>query len=332
MAQSSIGFKGTVDEIQWAKLASVVGHGPCLLRVGDLAVSQVSGNRAVTVGAGSAAGDGVLTAVSSAEQVAVPTPTNGQWFLLVLNRLWSDSSTRFLIRNSSTTATASSGLVPSSYPATLKSNPGVESDLPVAWLWANSTGTAVTVVPLLRAPSSVQPRVGNTAARDALYGVPNSLPARVALQGASWYNTDTARIEEYAAAVDSLYNSNGIYLDSGWFPQAERYVSGTVSPAAGITIDSTRSFLRRRGTQVAFQVFITRAAGLGILQSLASIPAGFRPTAVVAGNAVLVNGNTPGTLGVYISPDGTVTSNGYLHIPGGGTAYSALAMLVYEVQ
>jgi hypothetical protein len=158
MAITSVGFKGTVGETQWARLSTLMGQGACLEKVGDCTITQVAGQRQVSVSTGSIFGDGVLSTLSSAEVVTVPPPTNGQWFLLVLNRVWSTKVSSFVIRNSNTTATASSGKVPTSYPATLKTGVGAESDTPVAWLWGNSTGTAVVVVPILRAPSSVQPR------------------------------------------------------------------------------------------------------------------------------------------------------------------------------
>lgn len=222
MAQTSFGWKGTVSEVQWAQLGSVMGQGPCVLKVGDARVTQVAGTRAVTVAAGSVFGDGVLTTLSSAEQVALPAPTNGQWFLLVLNRVWSTKATILMLRNGPTTATATSGLVPSNYPASTATSPGGSSDVPVAWLWGNSTGTAVTIVPLLRAPVTVQPRSGPPADRDALHGAPTALAAQVALQGQRWFNTATGRTEHYYGAYDQTSNPQGSQLAAGWYPTEGR--------------------------------------------------------------------------------------------------------------
>lgn len=216
MAQSSFGWQGTISEVQWAQLGGIMGHGTAVAALGDCAVSQVAGTRAVSIAAGGIFGDGVLTTVTSAESVALPTPTNGQWFLLVLERVWSTKATRFVLRNGATTATATSGNVPASFPASKLSAPGSSSDVPVAWLWGNSTGTAVTIVPLLRPTSSVRPRRGTAAERDALYGVPSTPAAQNYLQGSQWFNTELGYQQQYVAPYDATLNTGGDADAPGW--------------------------------------------------------------------------------------------------------------------
>jgi hypothetical protein len=218
MAQSSFGWRGTVTEVQWSQLAALMGQGNGLATPSDCRVTQVAGTRAVSVAAGSIFGDGVLTALSSAETVALPTPTNGQWFLLVLNRVWATKATSLLLRNGPTTATATSGNVPTTYPASKTSGVGSNSDVPIAWLWGNSTATAVTVVPIITAPPSVQPRTGTAAQRDALYGAPSSSAAQNSLQGARWHNTDLGWTEVYTGAYDATTNPSGTAGSAGWYP------------------------------------------------------------------------------------------------------------------
>lgn len=239
MAQTSVGFKGTVNEIQWSRIANLSGQGGCLEKIGDLAVSQVAGVRSVSVAAGSAFGDGVLTTLSSAETVALPTPTNGQWYLLVLNRLWSDSSTRLAIRNSSTTSGTASGLVPTSYPASTKTAVGSECDLPIAWLWANSAGTAVTVVPILRVSAAVQPRRGDATTRDLVFGAPAALAAQSFMQGMGWFNTTLGYEERYSSAYDATLNPNGRAGSAGWYP-APGSIKGSLARSKSLVqLDST---------------------------------------------------------------------------------------------
>lgn len=221
MAQTSFGWKGTVNELQWAQLAALMGHGSGLARVGDCAVSQVTGQRAVSVAAGGIFGDGVLTTLSAAETMTLPPPTNGQWFLLVLNRVWSTKTTLLDLRPSATTATAAPGAVPSAYPASYKSGIGSNSDVALAWLWGNSGSTAVTIVPILRAPSSIQPRRGTSAQRDALYGTPPSVAGQIYLQGADWVNTETNVTERYSGAYDATLNPRGLDT-AGWWSQPTR--------------------------------------------------------------------------------------------------------------
>lgn len=217
MAQTSFGWRGTVNELQWAQLGGLMGQGSGLATPSDCRVTQVAGTRAVSVAAGSVFGHGVLTTLSSAETVALPTPTNGQWFLLVLNRVWSSKTSSLQLRNGPTTATAVSGLVPTSYPATFASGVGSNADVPLAWLWGNSSGTAVTIVPLIRAPHSVAPRRGTTTERDALYGTPTGIAAQMQLDGAEWYDTALKSLTRYVAPFDATYNPKAPTV-AAWFP------------------------------------------------------------------------------------------------------------------
>ena len=95
MAQASVGFTGTINDLQWAGMAPLLGHDD----VGDAAatagVTQVAGFRRVLVPAGVFAGWGVQTVVTPAESPAadMPAPAAGQWHLLVLRRIWASKAT-----------------------------------------------------------------------------------------------------------------------------------------------------------------------------------------------------------------------------------------------
>lgn len=223
MAQTSIGFNGSISAVQWAQGALLLLSVPATGAPGECGVSQVAGTRAVSVGAGRIAGNGVVTTLSSAEQVDLPTPTNGQWFLVALNRSWSSGSTSFVVRNGPTTAAATSGAVPASYPASMTTNPGVNADVPVAWVWGTSNSTTLMIVPLLVPAGS---RSGTTAQRDAFYaaamptGAPDAPAAAAAFLRFSavvdwWSNTETGQREHYVGPLAST-NPGGV-SSPGWY-------------------------------------------------------------------------------------------------------------------
>lgn len=230
MAQTSIGFNGSISAVQWAQNAVLLlSNGYGVGGVTECAVTQVTGQRAVSVAAGRIGGDGIVTTLSAAETVALPTPTNGQWYLLVLNRKWSDGSTSLMLRNGPTTAAASSGTVPASYPASMTTTPGTNADVAVAWLWANLSSTTVSIVPILRPHAATVPRRGTAAQRDALFSGTGSFAARKYLQdmAGQWFNTETSNYEAYYAEYDATLNPTvsttqtaggwvAVVEDTGW--------------------------------------------------------------------------------------------------------------------
>lgn len=122
-----------------------------------------------------------------------------------------------------------------------------------------------------------------------------------------------------------------VYTNStdGWQALAAPVVSGTITPAANITVDS-RSYLKRRGKQVTLLLTVARNSGtFGANQGLATIPAAFRPvTGTIATTGVYTTGAAPGVVGVYVNTDGTVATNGYTSTTG---AVSLIVLLSYEI-
>lgn len=220
MAQTSIGFNGSISAVQWAQNAALLlSSGSSIGSASDCRVTQVAGSRAVAVAAGRIGADGVVTTLDAAETVTLPTPTNGQWYLLVLNRSWASGATSLALRNGPTTATASSGTVPGSYPASTNTTPGTNADVALAWLWANSSGTAVTIVPIIRPHATIVPRRGTAAQRDALFAATGTFAARKYLQDTAgqWFNTDTSNFESYSAEYDATLNPSGRRGSAGWY-------------------------------------------------------------------------------------------------------------------
>lgn len=219
MAATNFGWAGTVNETQFARINQLTQpQDYAKLTLTDWTVTPVANTRAVSVSPGTGGGLGLWTATDSAEGLAIATtPTNGQWFLLVRNRVWGTKLSGLVFRPHTETAVGTAGATPSTFPAAVKTNPGVEDDVPIAWVWANSANTNLTIVPILR-PTRILPRRGTAAQRDAFYGVPGSnVSLQAGLAYAEWFNTDSEWQEVYLPA---RANSGGVDIDrpAGWYP------------------------------------------------------------------------------------------------------------------
>lgn len=153
MAWTSVGYDGTITEIQWASLSSYLGNSYVAASSSDCAVTAVSGARQVSVAAGSLYGDGVLSTNSGAETVALTTPVNGQWYVIALRRTWATNTAALVAIAGATTTTSIPSAVPGSFP-TLNTSPGVLTDQPIAWAWCNSATLDVVVSDLRKLPAT----------------------------------------------------------------------------------------------------------------------------------------------------------------------------------
>lgn len=199
MAQTSWGFNGTINELQWARIAPLLGYEYVVETPSALAVAQSGSAKAVTVAAGLVAGKGVATELSSAETLNLNVPTSGgQWSLIVLRRVWASKTTTLIALAADTTTTAEPASVPSSYPSARLSQSGVQDDIPLYWAWCNSANTTVVLVDLRVRPDHL-PRRGTAAERDAFWGPLTSLAARdnAARRGITWERSDKNWTEVY---------------------------------------------------------------------------------------------------------------------------------------
>lgn len=158
MAMTSIGFNGTVSDLQWAKLAPLLGTGllGCVDASASLAVTAVAGFRRAQVAAGTAGACGVATTLDAPASPGadMPAPAAGQWHLLVLRRVWASSTTTLETLAGPTTTNTAQTVAPATFPAALLVAPGVQADQPLAWLWVNVTTTAVAVFDLRKLPNT----------------------------------------------------------------------------------------------------------------------------------------------------------------------------------
>lgn len=208
MAWTSVGFDGTITEIQWAGLSSLLGNGYVAAGNGDCLVTAVGGARQVSVAAGSLYGDGVLSTNSGAETVALTTPTNGQWYVVALRRTWATNTAALVAIAGATTTTTTPTAPPTSFP-TLNTNVGVLTDQPIAWAWCNSANTTVVVYDIrLKAVKSLPPVVATSAERDAKFMSPT--------QGLQVWRDDLGAVETYYGLYNSSTNPGGRDT-AGWY-------------------------------------------------------------------------------------------------------------------
>ena len=208
MAWTSVGFDGTITEIQWAGMASLLGNGYVAAGNGDCLVTAVPGARSVSVAAGSLYGDGVLSTNSGAETVAMTTPVNGQWYVIALRRTWATNTAALVAIAGATTTTTTPTAPPTSFPV-MNTNVGVLTDQPIAWAWCNSANTTVVVYDIrLKPVKSLPPVVATSAERDAKFMSPT--------QGLQVWRDDLGAVETYYGLYNASTNPGGRDT-AGWY-------------------------------------------------------------------------------------------------------------------
>lgn len=127
MAITSVGYDGTVDEVQWATLSTFLGSEYAVGGSGDWRVSIVTGlDRTVRVAAGVGYGYGVMDESDTAVDIQLPTVgSTYRWDLIVARRDWQGGG-------GVTTFEYVQGTTAEAIPAGRLHEPGVEDDQPLA--------------------------------------------------------------------------------------------------------------------------------------------------------------------------------------------------------
>lgn len=142
MADFWWGFQGTVDEAQWAKLMAGVGQKYTLVH-GDPVRSS---GRTLQIDPRLQIGAGVAFEHDAVKSVTVPTPSSGQWHLLVARRTWGVSSAVvYALVAGATTADAVQTVPPTTLPAARNKAVGLVDDEPVAWVHTRASTTTLNI-------------------------------------------------------------------------------------------------------------------------------------------------------------------------------------------
>lgn len=119
MAITSIGYDGTVDEVQWAKLHPAASSRPTLVTVADASI-VTGATRTVRMPAGSWYGFGVYdTSDANVDLVGGAVSSGTRWDTLVLRRDWTTNTSTFMLLAGTSTKAIS---------AAVQNNPGVVAD------------------------------------------------------------------------------------------------------------------------------------------------------------------------------------------------------------
>lgn len=147
MAITTMGFDGTLNEEQFARLMTLVGVRYSVAGAGDFNVTAVEGNRAVSVAAGTAYAAGVAAVNSAPITVALPAPAGGAWHLIVLGRDWATNTAAVRSIPGETTSSVVPTAPPTVFPG-LDSTAGVVDDQKLAWAWVNASNNNVLLFDL----------------------------------------------------------------------------------------------------------------------------------------------------------------------------------------
>lgn len=149
MTTSSVGYDGSISEVQWAGLSEALGGAYSVKGSGDWKVTTVPAvDRTVSIAAGTGYGRGVQDVLTPAVTVQLPVVASGtRWDTIVAARDWQPpgGATMFIAR----TGTSSQLIA-----ASRLTNPGVQDDQPIALVQVTAGVQLPTAIVDLRTWSS----------------------------------------------------------------------------------------------------------------------------------------------------------------------------------
>ena len=218
MAFTSIGYDGTVNESQWAKLIPSAGSSEYGVKgAGDLKVSAVPGQPLmVSVAAGTTWGHGVLDTETANTTITCSAISSGtRWDLIALRRNWQP------LAGGPTSVVKVTGTASKTIPAARETDPGVEDDQPLALVQWTAGQTQPTAIIDLRCWAGN----GGVIAKDELaLTYLAKLGATVTIGKATWtYAPGSNDIPGWTSSADlesGLITPVGIYnwLGAGYEP------------------------------------------------------------------------------------------------------------------
>jgi hypothetical protein len=144
IADRNAGYEGSVNTAEWAKLVGAgMGARRSVIGAGSLKVTQGSGDRGLTIAAGTALGDGVLSTWDTpASRAGAAVGSGSRWDTVVARRDWTTSQTSIVVLAGGTSKALAAGL---------QNDPGqTMSDQPLALVRFSSTSTVVQEIIDLR--------------------------------------------------------------------------------------------------------------------------------------------------------------------------------------
>lgn len=214
MAITSVGYDGTVDEVQWANMVSKIGgHEYGIDKAGDFAVSQVSGTRMISVAAGLAWGRGVMDISDAANVIQLDAVTTGaRYDLVAIRRSWGPAN------GGPSEIVVIKGTSAKTIPSGRQTNPGVVDDQPLALVRVQAGSASIPEIIDLR----VWGRNGGQmyALNDMVRSYLNALGTEINIAGALWQYVpaanSTAEWQKFGYRGDTGVVSVTSGFASGW--------------------------------------------------------------------------------------------------------------------
>lgn len=266
MAITSVGYDGTVDEVQWASMVSKVGgYEYGVDKPGDFAVTQSAGTRMISIAAGLAWGRGVMDISDAAAVIQLePVTTGSRYDLIALRRNWGPAS------GGPSELVVIKGTSSKAIPSGRQSNPGVIDDQPLALVRVQAGSASI--------PEIIDLRVWGR-------------------NGGQMYAKDDL-VRSYLTSIGTQINVNGIMRErvvganntAAWklvgaedLPQERRAGSNVFTSGWGISTDYVES--ERIGRFISVRLSVKRTGGRIEAQKngnignvhLATLSTAFRP-------------------------------------------------------
>lgn len=254
------GWAGTVTEDDYARSWGLGGVGDVVQDDAAWKVVAGTGRQVAVNTTGFAFARGVISDGLGTLTVNLPTPTNGQFYLIVRRINWAAKTVTVVAVAHSTTTTSTPATPPSTFPI-INGTAGDLYDHILGWAWVNSVNTTVKVWDLRlqrltdRFTGMIDPRrlpgVSEAAVSlDALYAVRTdtfplrtmSVNGRVDLEGAV---TNKSAINNYAAgttySIGTVASTHRPTRDVYGF--ARFFVGASFSTTANVVVTETGAIL-----------------------------------------------------------------------------------------
>ncbi|MEW1990704.1 hypothetical protein [Microbacterium sp. NPDC078849] len=276
MAITSVGYTGTVGDVDWAKL--VPRAGGVTQGVDDFAALRVSisaGTREVAIAGGIAWACGVMAASSGAEALTLASvPSGVRWDLIVLRYNWATRITSLAV-----VPGGSAKQIPAR-----QNIPGTVYEQPIALCRVNAGQPAVQEVIDLRCVPSDN---GLIAFDDLALSYLTRIGTQVRIGDVLWTRTVTATGSPRWASTD--------VTDTGW-----------VNVPLGPKWDAVSGYptrVRRIGPLAHLRGAVTAKSGASY-ENLATVPSLFRPSASIPLGATVTQSKAYGEL--FVNANGLV--------------------------
>jgi hypothetical protein len=141
----AIGFDGTVDEAAASRI--IAQHSYPVVEPGSWAVKAVTGQRAVTISAGSGGAAFVRDEATAAATLtlASPLPSPGRWYQVCREIDWAGNAARFVALQGADTTAAAPSATPEVNAPGFRDRPGEIMHIELAWVWVELDTNRVVV-------------------------------------------------------------------------------------------------------------------------------------------------------------------------------------------